>query len=106
MKTIIDAFTSVDSPYAVSETPVSIVLITPGPPYLPQMELDRQPGRSLDRTREFRDTVNELYTHYKQLEKDQTGQSGWGWKIALLDFWACLEAEAGGLSDELAPFYL
>lgn len=108
MRQILDALTSPSSPYAVSDTPVSIVLITPGPPYHPQMADDaRRSSRSVERTREFRDEVVRLHAEYKEKEAKQDPREGeWGWKIALVDFWGDIEAQAGGVGDGLVPFYL
>jgi hypothetical protein len=109
MRTIINAFTSPTSPYAVSDTPVSIVLITPGPPLHSQMAEDRRATRSAERTRQFRDEVIRLFGEYKEEEgKQEVEEGGYGWKIALLDFWNLLETEAtaDGSGAGLAPFYL
>lgn len=102
-----NALTSPGSPYAVADTPVSIILITPGPPYLPQMAPATQATRSVGRTKQFRDEVVRLYHEWKALEAKQHIKEGeWGWKIALVDFWELLTSAAGGEADGLVPFYL
>jgi len=107
MKTMFDALTSPSSPYAVADSPVSIILITPGPPLHSQMPEDRRPGRSVARTGAFRDEVIRLFHEWKALEAQQTLVKGeWGWKVSLVDFWGELVKDAGGIGEELAPYYL
>ena len=107
MQKFFEALTSSSSPYAVADSPVSIVLITPGPPLHSQMPEDRRAGRSVDRTGQFRAEVIRLYHEWKAVESEQKVYAGgWGWKIALVDFWGLVEEDAGGLGEELAPYYL
>jgi len=107
MQTLFEALTSPSSPYAVADSPISIILITPGPPLHSQMPEEKRPGRSVQRTGEFRDEVIRLYHEWKALEQKQTVEEGrWGWKIALVDFWGEMVKDAGGLGEELAPYYL
>lgn len=107
MQKFFEALTSSSSPYAVADSPVSIILITPGPPLHSQMPGDRRAGRSVDRTGQFRDEVIRLYHEWKAVEsKQKVDEGGWGWKIALVDFWGLVEEDAGGLGEELAPYYL
>lgn len=102
-----NALTSTDSPYAVADTPVSIILITPGPPYHPQMAPATQATRSVDRTKQVRDETVRLYHEWKALEAKQELKEGeWGWKIALVDFWELLTSAAEGEPEGLVPFYL
>lgn len=107
MNHILDSLTSPSSPYAVADTPVSIVLITPGPCLHSQMEEFKRPHRSLKRTGDFREEVIRLGQEWKAKEKEQQVEEGkFGWKISTLDFWGALADEAGGVGEELAPYFL
>jgi hypothetical protein len=51
--------------------------------------------------------VIRLYHQWKALESRQKIKEGeWGWKVALVDFWGVLVDDAGGVGEELAPYYL
>lgn len=123
LRTILTNLTSPDSEYAVSETPVSIVLITPAPCLLSQMEETRRTSRSLERTREFRDAVLKIGEEWKDKELEQehagagieTGHTDGEssregtreknrWKIETIDLWEAMVASAGGEGEELAPY--
>ncbi|WWC64488.1 uncharacterized protein I303_107098 [Kwoniella dejecticola CBS 10117] len=91
--------TSPESPYAVSETPVHILLITPPPPYDPQIPEPAKWVRSTERTLEFVDVVKDLGREWKAKEQKD------GFKIEVLDLWEAMEDRAGGLGDGLEPFF-
>ncbi|WWD03732.1 hypothetical protein V865_001788 [Kwoniella europaea PYCC6329] len=97
-KIILDHLTSPESPFSISQTPVHILLITPPPPYLPQVPLPAKWVRSEERSLEFVNVVRDLGKEYKTKE---TGT----WTIEVLDLWKAMEFKAGGLGDGLAPFF-
>ncbi|WVF72891.1 hypothetical protein IAT40_007709 [Kwoniella sp. CBS 6097] len=100
---ILTQLTSPDSPYAVADTPVHIVLITPPPPYSPQVPLPAKWVRSQERSLQFAKAVRELGEEWKVKEGSEKNQSGW--RLEVLDLWAEMEKRAGGLGDGLAPFF-
>nr|XP_019044062.1 hypothetical protein I302_07342 [Kwoniella bestiolae CBS 10118]OCF22992.1 hypothetical protein I302_07342 [Kwoniella bestiolae CBS 10118] len=95
---ILDNLTSPDSPYAIADTPVHILLITPPPPYHPQVPLPAKWVRSTERTLEFVDIVRDLGREWKAKENGR-------WSVEVLDLWEAMERKAGGLGDGLAPFF-
>ncbi|CAD6568735.1 MAG: hypothetical protein TREMPRED_004739 [Tremellales sp. Tagirdzhanova-0007] len=94
----LDCLTSPNSPYAVADTPISIILITPPPCLHSQMEVEKRPHRSLERTREFRDAVVQLG---KQWDDRSNGKS---WAVKTVDLWKAMVTEVGE-GEELAPFF-
>ncbi|ORY35767.1 hypothetical protein BCR39DRAFT_512031, partial [Naematelia encephala] len=104
------SLTSHDSPYAVADTPVSIILITPGPPLHSQMGYSQMAEpkphfRTIERTGQFRDAVLQIGNDWKLKEKEQNlDPRGRGWKVETIDLWAALEKAGGGLGEGLAPF--
>ncbi|WRT70139.1 uncharacterized protein IL334_007133 [Kwoniella shivajii] len=100
---MLENLTSPRSSYAVSDAPVHILLITPPPPYLPQVPLPAQWVRSTERCLEFTDVIRDLGKEWKRKEESIENKSGW--KIEVLDLWKAMEDRAGGIGDGLAPFF-
>jgi hypothetical protein len=96
-------FTSPDSDYAIAhqQQPLNIILITP-PPVLPSMyEATAEKRRRLDWTNEYRLA---MLTIGKSWMASNTAQDKW--KLGVIDLWAAIEREAGGLGPELRPFFV
>jgi hypothetical protein len=97
--------TSPTSPYAVADTPLSIVLITPTPPSYLKMDDFKRTIRTMDATREYKDAVLKIGEEWKTKESDPENTTGW--KIETLDFWGAMVDAAGGEVEEgIAPFYM
>jgi hypothetical protein len=101
---ILSLLTSPASPYAVADTPLSIVLMTPCPPLVAQQPAEHQAFRSVESTRAFRDAVLEIGREWKVKEAEPGNKIGW--RIETLDLWNALAAAAGGEGDGLAPYYM
>ncbi|OCF38036.1 hypothetical protein I317_04819 [Kwoniella heveanensis CBS 569] len=95
--------TSPTSPYAIADTPVHIILITPPPPYDPQVPLPAKWVRDQARSLRFAEAVRELGKEWKVREGSEENQTGW--RVEVLDLWAEMEKRAGGLGHGLAPFF-
>jgi len=89
------SLTSPSSPYAVTDTPVSIILITPPPIVRGMMEVGKRGDRTPERTREFRDAVLKLGSDWGESGKGR----GIGWKVATVDLWGAI-MRAAGANDE------
>lgn len=103
---IIEALTSPTSPYAVADTPVSIILVTPGP-CLPSMFEDYTvKWRTVENTRRYRDAVLDVGKEWKEKQKqrEESERGGRGWAIETVDFWSDLVETAGGEGEELRPY--
>jgi hypothetical protein len=103
---ILSDLTSPSSPYAIADTPLSIVLITPGPCLTSMFESYQVKWRTPESTREFRDAVLQVGAEWKAREKAQelNGAKQRGWSIETVDFWADLVKQAGGEGEELRPY--
>lgn len=104
VQSILSALTSSDSPYAVADTPVSIVLITPGP-CLPSMFPDpaKKEWCTQDSMRKYRDAVLEVGKEWKSKEAEQA--TARGWSIETVDAWGSVVGQAGGQAEELRPYF-
>ncbi|KAK8853298.1 hypothetical protein IAR55_004002 [Kwoniella newhampshirensis] len=91
------------SPYAISETPINIILITPPPIFLPQIPQERQSLRRIGHSSRYAQVVREVGEDWKSREESKENTTDW--KIAVLDLWSAIEAKAGGSDDGLAPFF-
>jgi lysophospholipase L1-like esterase len=98
-----------DSPYAIADTPVSIILMTPGP-LLPSMydpATDKAEWCLPGRMKLFRDAVLAVGAEWKakaKLRDAELDQGVMGWAVETLDVWGDLVAVAGGAGEELRPF--
>ncbi|WWC72098.1 uncharacterized protein I206_106058 [Kwoniella pini CBS 10737] len=91
--------TSPKSPYKISESNLHILLITPPPPFDPQIPQPAKWIRNTKRSFEFVKIVRELSKEWK-LKENQNN-----FTIEILDLWKVLENKAGGLGDGLEPFF-
>lgn len=107
MNTLLQWLTSPSSPYAVADTPVSIVLLTPGPPCFSQMGDGNPTFRSIERTRSFKDAVLRIGQEW-MMKRDEAQKNlhkgAHTWKVATVDVWKAFEEAAGGIGDGLKPF--
>jgi len=101
MDKFLENLTSPSSPYAVASTPVSIILITPGPMLFSLMGGGKPTFRSMERTKEFVDAVLSIGQRWKGIEGRQNTS---GWKIATVNLWDAMVRDAGGMGEELAPY--
>jgi hypothetical protein len=108
MRFFLEALTSPDSPYAIADTPVSIILITPGPCALTQLSHWKRGCISRERFNEFRQAVLDLAEEWKVKEvlDIKHKQGGLSWKLGVIDFWDTLITAAGGDGVELEPYHL
>ncbi|ORX35420.1 SGNH hydrolase-type esterase domain-containing protein [Kockovaella imperatae] len=109
LEIILDALTSPESPYAVASTPVSIILMTPGPCVVSDMPKENQKYRTAEKHREYRDAVIEVGEKYKALEEENNARLGdrYGWKIATADVWQeLMSAAAGDNEQELSSLFI
>lgn len=103
LNSIMLSLTSPTSPYAIADTPLSIILITPGPCLPTMFENYKVKWRTLESTRRFKDAVLALGQIWKERSNEQTGSRGWS--IETVDFWKDLVDKAGGEEEELRPFF-
>ena len=101
------SLTSPDSPYAVADTPVSIVLIA-CQPIVPRMipawnAPDAVRWLVPERQREFRDAALQVGKEWK--EKEHSEENKTGWKVEVLDFWSAMVQDAQGEEDALLAKY-
>ncbi|WWC91786.1 uncharacterized protein L201_006733 [Kwoniella dendrophila CBS 6074] len=95
--------TSSNSIYEISETPIHILLITPPPPYDPQIPSAAKWIRNKKRSLEFANVLRNLAKDWKIKEKGHENKSGW--TVELLDLWKALEEEVGEKEQGLEPFF-
>lgn len=106
LRFFLESLTATDSPYAVAHEPgLNIVLITPPPLNLKQMEgspwpIDRHP----DITKKYTDAVLELGEEYKAKETLEGN-----WRIGTINLWDRILEKAGKENEDLTvslPMYL
>lgn len=97
---ILSAMTSPDSPYAVAQTPVSIILITPGT-CSPAMFPDPSKAEwcTPESMREYRDAVMEFAEGWEEKRENEDGR----WALEVVDLLKVMQ-EANG--DGLERFFL
>lgn len=100
--------TSPSSPYAVADTPISIILITPAP-IVPSLFGDVYDPATAWRVpevhRQFHDAVVDVGREWKAKEQGEGNKTGW--KVETLDLWEALVMDAGGEDDEaLEKYYM
>ena len=101
------SLTSADSPYAVADTPVSIILIA-CQPIVPHMipaynKPDAVRWLHLENQRKFKDAALQVGMEWKAKEQSEDNKTGW--KVEVLDFWQVMVDDAEGEEDALLAKY-
>jgi hypothetical protein len=99
MNFLLSQLTNKDSPFAVADTPVSIVLITPTCPVIGMISVGNRHTRSVESTSLFRQAVLDIGEEWARKDKP----SGWG--LETLDFWSAMIEDAGGEGQPLEAYY-
>jgi hypothetical protein len=110
MHQLLSDLTSFESPYAIADTPLSIILITPGPVFSDMFE----PGSGkadhwcqAEPTKLFRNAVLKIGEEWKEREtreKEAKGPLAKMCAIEAIDFWGDVVSAAGGERECLRPF--
>ncbi|TYJ55449.1 hypothetical protein B9479_003838 [Cryptococcus floricola] len=99
----LEALTSPSAGYATASNPsaLNIILITPPPVYLPQIETPEFRAMfSQERTKMFADVVKDVGKQWSVHEKGK----GQEWRVDVLDLWGELALRTA-LGDRLADYY-
>lgn len=99
------ALTSASSPYAAADTPLSIILITPGPCWPGMFEPDtgRDEWCIPENMKMYRDAVLKVGAEWKM--KEEADPRSPKWMIETVDAWGDLVNAAGVEGEGLRPYF-